>query len=197
MANYKLVAGLGNPGEQYALTRHNIGFMALDRFCERVLGGATASWRKRSNALIARVPAAGSEVLLIKPLTYMNLSGQAVTGCMSFFKVLPEEIIVVHDDIDLPFGALRIKKGCGDAGHKGVRSISATLGEGDYVRIRCGVGRPQECLQDETVPGFVLDRFGAEEQSGLSDFLDRSAAAIEALLGEGLAPAQNKFNREV
>ena len=202
MADYKLLAGLGNPGDRYADTRHNYGFMVADRVAALLESGAKPRWKEDFGALVVKGRLAGQDLLVVKPLTFMNLSGRALGEIGSYFKISPVEMLVVHDDIDLPFGALRIRKGCGDGGHKGVRSITASLGSGDYVRVRCGVGRPKTESSEtekveESVPDFVLDRFDQDERLKLDEFLDRSVAAVELILSEGLAAAQGKFNREV
>ena len=200
MADFKLLAGLGNPGDQYAETRHNLGFMLLDELCRQA--AAQPHWQTRFEAQLARLTFAGAERWLVKPLTFMNLSGRAVRQVMSFFRVAPEEIVVVHDDVDLAFGTLRLMQACGDGGHKGVRSITAELGTSDYVRLRCGVGRPEAAAgQPEAaargVADWVLDGFSPEEEGALDGFMKKGVLALETLCLDGLSRAQNKFNREV
>ena len=207
MADFKLLAGLGNPGERYAATRHNFGFMVADRVAALLESGGQLRWKEGFGALFLKGRLNEQDLLLVKPLTFMNLSGRALSEIGSYFKISPLEMVVVHDDIDLPFGALRIRKGCGDGGHKGVRSITESLGSNDYVRVRCGVGRPKAEGPEvgrseagrmyESVPDFVLDRFDQEERARLDEFLDRSVAAVSLIFDEGLAAAQGKFNREV
>jgi len=193
VAVYRLIAGLGNPGESYLHTRHNLGFMVIDCLSQHLAGGGDKTWQKRFGSEVMEGTLAGCKVILFKPMSYMNLSGMPTSQCMAYYKVLPEEVVVVHDDIDLPFGVIRIRKGCGDAGHNGVKSITEALGTVDYVRVRCGIGRPN----GKHVPDFVLDRFDLEEEKELEGFIKRGAMAVEALLSMGLTAAQNAFNREV
>jgi len=193
----KLIAGLGNPGARYAGTRHNLGFMAVDLFARRA--ARCTDWQERFGALIAKAaPAGGDEVLLVKPLTYMNRSGAALGEAAGFYKIAPPQIAVVHDDLDLPFGTLRISRGCGDGGHRGVRSVSEALGSADYIRVRCGIGRPAADGAGVVDPAeWVLEPFSVEERPRLDIFLEVAASALESLKCEGLSAAQNKFNREV
>jgi peptidyl-tRNA hydrolase, PTH1 family len=203
-ADFKVVAGLGNPGSRYARTRHNMGFMVLDELCGAHGQGQPISWKDKFGALTAAVHFADRDVMLVKPLSYMNLSGGPIAAVMRFYKFEAGELVVVHDDLDLPFGALRLSQGSGDGGHNGVRSVVSTLGSREYVRLRCGIGRPggetpEEAMrQDEpAVQDWVLSRFAPQEEERLSDVLQRGVMALEALGRGGLRAAQNKFNREV
>ncbi len=183
-----LIAGLGNPGPGYAGNRHNAGFMAADLLAGRI--GARFK-RDRSRAAVATGRLAGLPVTLAKPQTFMNLSGGPVASLRSFYKLPPEQIVVVHDELDIPFGAVRLKLGGGDNGHNGLRSVTAALGTRDYFRVRVGIGRPQGRMD---AADFVLHDFSAAEKKLVPDLLDRSADAVEALLQRGLAAAQNEFH---
>lgn len=184
----RLVVGLGNPGPRYAATRHNAGALVLQLLAERV--GARFKAHK-SRCEIAETRLAGQPVVLARPLSYMNESGGPVVGAARFFKVPAEDIVVIHDELDLPFGALRIKRGGGDGGHNGLRSTTASLGSKDYLRVRFGIGRPPG-RQDPA--DYVLREFATAERKELPFLLDRGADAVETLLERGLDAAQNEFN---
>ena len=183
-----LVAGLGNPGPQYAGNRHNAGFMVADLLADQM---GAAFKRDRSRADVATGRLSGLPVTLGKPKTYMNLSGGPVAALRAFYKNPADRIVVLHDELDLPFGVIRLKLGGGDNGHNGLRSVSAALGSRDYFRVRIGIGRPPGRMDPAD---FVLHDFSAAERKALPDVLDRGAAAVEALLAEGLAAAQNAFH---
>ncbi len=184
-----LVAGLGNPGPEYASTRHNAGFMVLDRLA-RTLGIA---WRQAPGpALEARGAVDGRRLVLLKPMTYMNLSGRAVAAAARRHGAGPEEICVVYDDLDLPPGALRIRGGGGGAGgHRGVLSIIEELGTKDFMRVRVGIGRP---LPGQDAARHVLAPFPAAEWEAVAPALERAAEAVLAVLREGPERAMNRFN---
>jgi PTH1 family peptidyl-tRNA hydrolase len=182
-----LVAGLGNPGEQYAGNRHNVGFMVADVLAGRA-GGRFKAHRSRAQVVEGRV--GGQRVVLAKPMTFMNLSGGPVAGLRDFYKVPLERIVVVHDELDIGFGTLRLKCGGGDNGHNGLKSITKSLGP-DYLRVRCGIGRPPGRMD---VAAFVLRDFSAVERKELEWFVDRAADAVEALVVEGLERAQSSYN---
>lgn len=183
-----LVVGLGNPGPRYAATRHNAGFLVLDVLVER-LGGRLKAHKGRADVLEGRL--AGVPVVLAEPRSYMNESGGPVVSVARFYKIPLDRIVVVHDELDLPFGALRLKVGGGDGGHNGLRSVTAALGSKAYLRVRFGIGRPPG-RQDPA--DFVLREFGATERKELAFFVDRAADAVEALLSDGLDAAQNTYN---
>jgi PTH1 family peptidyl-tRNA hydrolase len=183
-----LVVGLGNPGPRYATTRHNAGFLVVDLLAER-LGGRFKAHKGRADMLEGRL--AGAPVVLAEPRSYMNESGGPVVALARFFKVPVERIVVVHDELDLPFGALRLKRGGGDGGHNGLRSVSSALGSKEYLRVRFGIGRPPG-RQDPA--DFVLREFAAAEHKELAFHVDRAADAVEALLANGLEAAQNTFH---
>jgi PTH1 family peptidyl-tRNA hydrolase len=183
-----LVVGLGNPGPEYAGNRHNAGFMVLD-----ILAGAARSRFKshRARADVIEGRLAGRRVVLAKPKSYMNESGGPVKALCDFYKIPVERLIVVHDELDIPYGALRLKRGGGDNGHNGLRSISRSLGGRDYLRVRFGIGRPPGRMD---AAAFVLRDFSGTERKELDLNLDRAADAVEALLTEGLERAQNVFH---
>jgi peptidyl-tRNA hydrolase, PTH1 family len=183
-----LVAGLGNPGAQYADNRHNCGFMTADVLAGRM--GARFT-RERSRALVAVGRLAGHAVTLAKALSFMNLSGGPVAAVRSYYKIPTERIVVVHDELDLQFGVVRLKQGGGDGGHNGLRSVTAALGTRDYLRVRIGIGRPPGRMDPAD---YVLHDFSPAERKLLPEVLERSADAVESLLQRGLAAAQNEFH---
>lgn len=183
-----LVVGLGNPGPGYAGNRHNVGFMVVDLLASR-MGGRFKAHRSRAEVLEGRL--SGTRVVLAKPRTYMNESGGPVAGLRDFFKVPLDRIAVVHDELDLPFGGLRLKLGGGDNGHNGLKSIRRSLGSGEFHRVRFGIGRPPGRMD---AAAFVLRDFGAAERKDLDLQVDRTADAVEALVVDGLEKAQNVFN---
>jgi PTH1 family peptidyl-tRNA hydrolase len=184
------VVGLGNPGPGYAATRHNAGFMVADLLAER-MGGRFKAHRGQVDVVEGRI--AGVRVVVAKPKSYMNLSGGPTAAIMGFFKVPVERIVVVHDELDLPFGALRLKRGGGDNGHNGLKSITKSLGTREYLRVRFGIGRPPG-RQDPA--DFVLKAFSSTEAKELPFHVDRAADAVEALLTEPLEKAQNQFHAD-
>jgi len=184
----RLVVGLGNPGARYAATRHNAGALVLQLLAER-LGVRFKAHKSRCE--IAETRLAGEPVVLARPLAYMNESGGPIVGAARFFKVPVEDVVVIHDELDLPFGALRIKRGGGDGGHNGLRSTTSSLGSKDYLRVRFGIGRPPG-RQDPA--DYVLREFAAAERKELPFLLDRAADAVEALVERGLDAAQNEYN---
>ena len=187
-ADLWLVVGLGNPGPSYAKNRHNAGFMVLDVLAARA-GGRFRSHRSRADVLEGRL--AGARAVLAKPRSFMNESGGPVKGLRDFYKVPVERLIVVHDELDVPFGAVRLKQGGGDNGHNGLRSVTKSLGTKEYPRVRFGVGRPPGRMD---AAAFVLKDFSAAERKDLDFEVDRAADAVEALVADGLAAAQNTFH---
>jgi PTH1 family peptidyl-tRNA hydrolase len=183
-----LIAGLGNPGAEYAGNRHNCGFMVADVLAARI--GARFK-RDRSRAVVAEGRLAGFPVTLAKPQTYMNLSGGPVVSLRSFYKLLADQIVVIHDELDLPFDTIRLKLGGGDGGHNGLRSVTAALGTRDYFRVRVGIGRPPGRMD---AADYVLHDFPAAERKLLPLVLEQAADAVETLLRHGLAAAQNEFH---
>ena len=183
-----LIAGLGNPGPGYAGNRHNAGFLTADVLAERA-GARFKAGKFRTLAADGRL--AGQSVTIIKPLTFMNESGGPVTGVSGFYHLGPERLVVIHDELDLPFGSVRLKLGGGDNGHNGLRSVTTRLGTREYYRIRIGIGRPPGRMDPAA---YVLRDFSAAERKELPFVLDRAADAVEALLADGLTTAQNKFH---
>jgi PTH1 family peptidyl-tRNA hydrolase len=188
-ADLWVVVGLGNPGPSYAGNRHNAGFMVLDVLAGRA-GGRFKSHRSRSDVLEGRL--AGVRAVLAKPRTFMNESGGPVKGLCDFYKAPVERLVVVHDELDVPYGALRLKRGGGDNGHNGLRSITRSLGgERDYLRVRFGVGRPPGRMD---AAAYVLKDFSGAERKELDLNAERAADAVEALLTGGLEAAQNAYH---
>ena len=187
-AEQLLVVGLGNPGATYSGTRHNVGAMVADVQATRL--GARFKAHK-SGADIVESRLAGARVVVAKPRTYMNLSGGPVAALSRFFKVAPASLIVIHDDIDLPYGAIRVKQDGGEGGHNGLRSISAALGTKDYLRVRFGVGRPPGRMD---AAEFVLREFTAAERADLGVGLEEAADAVEMLITDGLLATQNRLH---
>jgi len=185
-----LLAGLGNPGPRYAGNRHNVGFMVLDELAARV-GGKFKAHKAGADVLEGRL--AGRRVVLLKPRSFMNLSGGPVAGAAKFYKIDPSGIVVVHDELDVDFGALRLKLGGGDNGHNGLRSITKSLGTRDYFRVRFGIGRPPGRMDPAD---FVLKDFSTVERKELPFEVDRCADAVEELVGKGLTAAQNTFHAQ-
>jgi peptidyl-tRNA hydrolase, PTH1 family len=184
-----LLVGLGNPGSEYAGHRHNVGFMVLD-VVARELGGGFRR-HKRARAEVVEGQLAGRRAVLAKPTTYMNDSGQAVASLLEFYSLSPEALLVVHDELDLPYGHLRMKLGGGDNGHNGLRSIRRSVGTGDYYRARFGIGRPPGQMDPAA---FVLRNFSTGERTDLGVNLERTADAVTLLVQRGLATAQQQYN---
>lgn len=161
-----LVVGLGNPGPEYATTRHNVGFIALDKIV-----GSDADWRAEKNALTTRIDVDGHKFIFAKPQTFMNDSGRAVLALMTFYKVPLENIIVIHDDMDLPNGKMRVKTGGGSAGHNGIKSIDAAVGN-EYKRIRIGIGHPRDFESKMDPSDWVLGRFTDAQLKDIKSAID-------------------------
>lgn len=186
-----LVAGLGNPGRQYAGNRHNVGFLVADLLAARM--GARFARHRRAVAEVAegRLGTGRPRLVVAKPMAYMNLSGGPVAGLSRYYKIPPERILAVYDEIELPYGTLRAKRGGGEAGHNGAKSLTQSLSTRDYYRLRFGVGRPPG-RQDAA--DWVLSDFSAAERKELEFLVDRAADFIEAIITEGLEPAQNRYH---
>jgi peptidyl-tRNA hydrolase, PTH1 family len=189
MAEPILVVGLGNPGDNYARTRHNLGFMVADLLAARL--GAKFKAHKRSGAEVVSGRLAGRSVLLAKPRCFMNESGRQVGPLAKFYSVAPADTIVIHDDLDLEFGRIRLKIGGGEGGHNGLRSVVAALGTKDFQRVRIGVGRPPG---RKDPAAFVLENFTAAERAEVPAICEQAADATEALIELGLEPAQNRIH---
>ncbi len=183
-----LVVGLGNPGPAYAGNRHNVGFAVLDLLAARI-GGRFKAHKGRADVVEGRL--AGQASVLAKPKSYMNESGGPVSAVRRWFEVPLEQVVVVHDELDIPFGSVRLKRGGGDNGHNGLRSVTSSLGSRDYLRVRVGIGRPPG-RQDPA--DFVLKDFSSVERRELDLHVDRAADAVEALLTTSLEAAQNAFH---
>lgn len=186
-----LVVGLGNPGPEYGRTRHNVGVMAVEALAQRWGGRLKGDKYTRCEIYDARWD--GRRVVLARGRSYMNESGGPVSVLARHVSVEPDRIILVHDELDIPFGALRVKEGGGDGGHNGLRSVRRSLGTGDTVRVRIGIGRPPG-RQDPA--DFVLHAFTSAQAAELPDVLARAGDAIECVIGEGVAAAQNRFHAE-
>jgi PTH1 family peptidyl-tRNA hydrolase len=182
-----LVAGLGNPGPEHARDRHNVGWMVADELSRRHSG----SFRSKFSGRLAETRVADARVALLKPETYMNESGRSIAAAARFFKVAPENVLVVHDDVDLPLGRLQARLGGGLAGHNGLRSISRALGTPEFQRLRIGVGRPERG-DPRPVADYVLSPFEPEDE--VNEIVGRSADAVESLVADGLVVTQQRFN---
>jgi len=183
-----LIIGLGNPGREYRDTRHNIGFMVIDKLCAAL--GVSIN-KVQSKALMAVGKLDGNKIILAKPQTFMNLSGQAVSGLMRFYKVPVEHLIVAHDDLDLPLGTLRLRPGGGSAGQKGIASTIQQLGTQNFARLRLGIGRPPGQMDPSA---YVLQRFVSAEQEMLTMVLDHAVGAVSTFVRDGLDAAMNQYN---
>ncbi|MCL2120785.1 MAG: aminoacyl-tRNA hydrolase [Clostridiales bacterium] len=183
----KLIVGLGNPGLAYAHTRHNAGFMMIDHLAS--LWGAGKE-KKQGQALVRQASAGADRLLLVKPQAYMNLSGNPVWELIHFYKNNVEDFIIVHDDLDMPLGRMRFKTGGGTGGHKGLKSITASLGSDQYDRLKIGIGRPGLL----TAEAYVLQAFSPEERAILDQVLRIAAEGIFCWLNEGCVQAMNKYN---
>jgi PTH1 family peptidyl-tRNA hydrolase len=183
-----LLVGLGNPGREYRNTRHNIGFLVIDRLSTdlNILVG-----RLQNQAMTGLGTDAGKRVLLCKPVTFMNLSGQAIGALLRFYKIPVANLLVIHDEIDLPLGTLRMRGSGGSAGNKGIASIIERLGTEDFSRLRLGVGRPPG---QKMAANYVLHPFARDEQETLAYVLERAASAARVFVHEGLETAMNRFN---
>jgi PTH1 family peptidyl-tRNA hydrolase len=190
-----LVVGLGNPGPQYAGTRHNIGAMAVEALAGSLSGGLSAHRRCRAEVFEGRLGPLGhgaTRIVLARSRGFMNESGGPVSCLMEFYKVPLEQLVVLHDELDLPLGGLRIKQGGGDNGHNGLRSLRRSLDSGEFLRIRLGIGRPPG-RQDPA--DFVLKPFAGSERTEVDLLVGEAVDAVEILVRQGLEPAQNQFNR--
>lgn len=187
-----LVVGLGNPGPTYAGHRHNVGYLVNDELAARLGGSFRAHKSGRADVVEGRLGVGGPRVVLARPRSYMNEVGGPVKALASFYRIPPDHLIAVHDELDLPFGSLRLKLGGGDNGHNGLRSLRSSLGTGDFYRVRAGIGRPPG-RQD--VADFVLSNYSGSERKELPLLVSEAADAVESLVVEGLEHAQQRFNR--
>src|SRR5208337_5584156 len=184
-----VVAGLGNPGEEYSRSRHNSGFMTIDRIAKAK--GVELN-RRRFKGVTAETILAGKPALLVKPQTFYNLSGECISDLLGYFKIAAPHLIVLHDELDLEAGRLRIKQGGGDAGNRGVRSIAESLGTTDFIRVRIGIGRPPG---NEENKDYLLRPMTGAERQALAPILERAASAVEAIAEHGLEAAMNRYNQ--
>lgn len=184
----KIIVGLGNPGSEYAKTRHNVGFMLIDALAEHL---NISLWKDKFNAQIAEGRIGIEKVILVKPQTYMNNSGEAVGPLMRWYKLEPEDIIVAHDDLDIPAGAVRIRKKGSSGGHNGIKSLIAHMGSENFTRVRLGIGRP---LPGWTVVNHVLAPFPAEDKVEVDKAIKYLIPAVECIVKESLDLAMNKYN---
>jgi PTH1 family peptidyl-tRNA hydrolase len=183
----KLIVGLGNPGPKYLWTRHNAGFIVLDRFAQ--LNGISLT-RKNFSGLYGEGDFKGDRILLLKPQTFMNLSGRSVAEALRFHKLTLADILVIHDELDIPFGQVKFKENGGHGGHNGLRSLHQLLGGGGYPRLRIGIGRPVH----GDMADYVLTAFGRDETAALPQLIDGAVDALEMFLGEGLPKAMSIYN---
>jgi PTH1 family peptidyl-tRNA hydrolase len=185
----KIIVGLGNPGIHYEWSRHNIGFMVVNRLAEvhRIPVGT-----RRFKSLFGKGSIDSEPVILVKPMTYMNRSGEAVAKIVPFFKVGMKDLIVIHDDLDLPFGKLRIKQRGGDGGHQGIRSVIEAISGNNFLRLKIGVGRPPEEMDPAE---YVLTPFSGKEKSSLDNTLTRAAECLAVILHEGIETAMNRYQK--
>jgi PTH1 family peptidyl-tRNA hydrolase len=186
--NYYLLVGLGNPGRQYENTRHNIGFMLMNRLAEKLGEGFS---KLESKALIAKCTYQGQRLVLAKPQTFMNLSGRAVSSLLRYYKIPVTNLLVTYDEVDLPLGTLRMRPSGGSAGHKGMQSIVEQLGTEEIPRLRIGVGRPPGRME---AADYVLQNFSREEAEELTMLLDTAAEAVLTFVSGGLEKAMNQYN---
>ncbi|GGK30751.1 peptidyl-tRNA hydrolase [Pilimelia terevasa] len=188
-----LVVGLGNPGPEYAGHRHNVGFLVVDALAARLRVRTGRHRRAVADAAEGRlgVGADAPRLVLVKPLTYMNLSGGPAAALARFYGVTPDRVIAVHDELDVPYGQVRVKGGGGEGGHNGLRSMSKSLATREYLRVRCGIGRPPG-RQDPA--DYVLSNFSPVERKELELLIDRAADVVESLVTKGLEPTQNVFH---
>ena len=186
----KIVVGLGNPGRKYERTRHNAGFMAVDELARGLRFSLT---QEKYHALVGKGVVGGADVLLAKPQTYMNESGRSVAAILRYTSATVNDLIVVHDELDLPLGVVRVKGGGGHGGHNGLRSIADQLGTPEFVRVRVGVGRPPEQWD---AADYVLSPFLASEQAAAAEAVLKAAEAVQTVIADGLTLAMNAFNRK-
>lgn len=184
----KLIVGLGNPGSKYELTRHNIGFLVVDQLADQFAEG---SFKSKGKALITEAKIGAEKVLLVKPQTFMNLSGQGIVPLANFYKIAPTDIVVIYDDLDLDVGQIRLRPKGGSGGHNGIKSLIQLLGTENFPRLKIGIGRPPEGWQ---TADYVLSRFTDEEWSLIKEVISKGAAAVHLMITEGIEQGMNKYN---
>jgi peptidyl-tRNA hydrolase, PTH1 family len=188
----KLICGLGNPGREYERHRHNVGFMVVEALLSRARAELT---QDKFQARVGQGTLAGERILFVEPQTYMNLSGRSVAEAARFYKVATQDVLVVHDELDLPFGRLQLKAGGGAGGHNGLKSMVQCLGEDAFIRVRVGIGKPEGPNAKERVAGYVLSNFDDGERRQLEDIIGRAADMAESWVRDGLSTAMNRHNR--
>ena len=184
----KIIAGLGNPGSEYARTKHNVGFMLVDALADHL---GIDTWKEKFDAMIAEGRIGMEKIVLVKPVTYMNDSGQAIGPLMSWYKLVPEDLIVAHDDMDIAAGTVRIRRKGSSGGHNGIKSILAHVGDENFSRVRIGIGRP---LPGWTVVNHVLAPFSGEDVSKIHAAIEYLLPAVECLVTDGVDIAMNRYN---
>ncbi len=189
----KLICGLGNPGREYERHRHNIGFMVVEALLPRARAELN---QEKFQAKVGQGTLGGERILFVEPQTYMNLSGRSLAEAARFYKVAVEDILVIHDELDLPFGRLQLKAGGGTGGHNGLKSSVQSLGADGFIRLRFGVGKPEGPNAKERVAGYVLSNFDDGERRQLEELIGRATDMAETWAREGLATAMNRFNRK-
>ncbi|AFE10021.1 aminoacyl-tRNA hydrolase [Corallococcus sp. CA054B] len=188
----KLICGLGNPGREYERHRHNVGFMVVDALLSRARAELT---QDKFQARVGQGSLGGERILFVEPQTYMNLSGRSVAEAARFYKVAVQDVLVVHDELDLPFGRLQLKAGGGAGGHNGLKSMVQCLGEDAFIRVRVGIGKPEGPNAKERVAGYVLSNFDDGERRQLEELIGKAADMAESWVRDGLATAMNRHNR--
>jgi len=184
----KMLVGLGNPGQEYVATKHNVGFMLLDAIADKY---GAEKWQTKFDAEVTEIFIKGEKILLVKPLTYMNESGRAVGPLLSWYKLPVENLIVAHDDMDIPVGTIRLRKKGSAGGHNGMKSILYHVKDENFPRVRIGIGRPKE---NRTVIKHVLTPFVSEEAASIKECINYLLPAVECIISEGIELAMNKYN---
>ncbi|NPC74927.1 aminoacyl-tRNA hydrolase [Corallococcus sp. AB004] len=189
----KLICGLGNPGREYERHRHNVGFMVVDALLSRARAELT---QDKFQARVGQGSLGGERILFVEPQTYMNLSGRSVAEAARFYKIEVQDVLVVHDELDLPFGRLQLKAGGGAGGHNGLKSMVQCLGEDAFIRVRVGIGKPEGPNAKERVAGYVLSNFDDGERRQLEELVGKAADMAESWVRDGLSTAMNRHNRK-
>lgn len=202
----KLIVGLGNPGEKYQKTRHNIGYMVVDHLLEDVLPVEKTFWdpsfakasegKRDKKSLTKKVVIEGQEVFLAKPITYMNLSGEAVSTLIKEYSLKSQELYIIYDDLDLPFGHIKVRFGGGAGGHNGVQSVIDSIGTDSFLRIRVGIGRPEQKIRNSGVEDYVLEEFSSDEVGELRHIIKEAIKNIKLILKEGIEMYMSKYNKK-
>ena len=188
----KLIVGLGNPGKEYSANRHNIGFLCVNHLARKYHINLN---KKQGKARVGSGTISGTQVVIAKPQTFMNASGISVVNLLEIYKLTPDDLIVIHDDLDLPLGKIRVKKGSSAAGHNGIKSIIGSLGTQDFTRVRIGISRPQTGnIAEEIIVDYVLGDFEREDRKVVDEIIGKAGEAILCLLTEDLTAVMNKFN---